>query len=316
MSNDFLTISKNGKPLSVLRKRISGVDVVTMGKWLRIAEIWDEAYLEGNVVDSPEYFLREVKSWAAKPDIFTFSQKVPDCTPRYNYHFEWDNFAVMPITSYEDWLKNAKKDVKENLRRAKREGITVKVCEYTDEFVRGIKGIYDETPFRQGRPFWHYGKDFEVVKAENSTFNDRSIYLGAYLGEELIGFMKIVLLGRLAKTLHVLSMSKHYQKRPANAMIAKAVEVCAEKQITHLIYGQYEYPGKKDNSLTEFKARNGFQRFDFPKYYVPVTLKGHLLMACRLHLPVRRMIPRQLVNALLTLRSTFYKRSSLAGERS
>ena len=32
---------------------------------------------------------------------------------------------------------------------------------FTDDFVHGIMDIYDETPVRQGRSFWHYKKSFE-----------------------------------------------------------------------------------------------------------------------------------------------------------
>ena len=41
-------------------------------------------------------------------------------------------------------------------------------------FSRGISNVYNETPIRQGRKFWHYGKSFDQVKAANATYLDRS----------------------------------------------------------------------------------------------------------------------------------------------
>ena len=49
---------------------------------------------------------------------------------------------------------------------------------------------------RQGRPFWHYGKDIDSVRIENATFSERSDFLGAYCGDELIGFIKLVYMGQ------------------------------------------------------------------------------------------------------------------------
>ena len=60
-------------------------------------------------------------------------------------------------------------------------------------------------------------------------------------------------------------------KRPANALIAKMVEVCEAKGISHLIYGLYNYGNKRNSSLLEFKIRNGFEEFLVPRYYIPLT---------------------------------------------
>ena len=34
--------------------------------------------------------------------------------------------------------------------------------------VNGIIGIFNQSPVRRGKPFWHYGKDFDTVKKEMS----------------------------------------------------------------------------------------------------------------------------------------------------
>ena len=50
------------------------------------------------------------------------------------------------------------------MRRAAKRGVIVRVAPFDDEFARGIHKICNEAPGRQGRRFWHYGKDFETVK--------------------------------------------------------------------------------------------------------------------------------------------------------
>ena len=65
-----------------------------------------------------------------------------------------------------------------------------------------------------------------------------------------------------------------------NALIAKAAEVCEQKGISHLIYGQFIYGNKRRSSLVEFKRRNGFEQVNFPRYYIPLTLKGDCSSGC------------------------------------
>jgi hypothetical protein len=289
--------------------RICDRTIIVIGTWLKTASVRDEAFVEGEIVPDPESVITHLKQWEAKPDVFTFSQKITDPKPKFVYHTEWDDFAVIPIGTYEDWLRNRiKKDAKENLRRAKREGVEVRTSPYDDAFVQGIKKLYDETPIRQGKRFWHYGKSFETLKQLHGTYCERAQYVGAYLRGELVGFIKMVYVDNFAKTMHVFSSYKHRHKRPTNALIAKAVEVCAERKLSFLIYGEYNFPGKKANSLTEFKSRNGFEEMKYPRYFIPLTAKGNLALRLRLHRGLRRHVPAPITNTFLKARAAYYRR--------
>jgi hypothetical protein len=179
---------------------------------------------------------------------------------------------------------------------------------FDDDFVKGIQGIYNETPIRQGRRFWHFGKDFETVKRESSTYLDRSEFLGAYSDDELIGFIKIVYVDRMATLIHILSKNAHQDKRPINAMLAKAVEACVKRGISFLIYGKYTYEGNESSPLTEFKRRNGFEEIRYPRYFLPLTAKGGLAIQLGFHNGAKALIPRRATNLLRNLRSQFYQR--------
>ena len=116
------------------------------------------------------------------------------------------------------------------VRKAAKAGVVVKVAEFDDAFVQGIVSINNETPIRQGRRFWHFQKSFDAVKRENSTYAERNAFLGAYYQDELIGFIRMTYADKVANIVQLLSMIKHYDKRPANALIAKAVEICEQKR--------------------------------------------------------------------------------------
>jgi hypothetical protein len=296
-----------GKDCNVPSIRIRDRNVVAVGKWLKIACVHDEFFVEGEIVPKPQEFISEVQRWHVKPDLFTFAQKVNDLTPRFPFYFEWEDLAVIPITTYDHWVKKQiRKGTRVNLHRATREGVFVRSVAFTNEFVKGIKELYDETPVRQGKPFWHYGKSLEDIKKVHSTYSERAEYIGAYFEGELIGFLKMVYVDDVAKTMNVIGKEKYFHKRITNALIAKAVEVCAEKRVRYFNYGQYSFPGKQESSLTDFKRRNGFEAFRVPRYYVPLTSKGKLALKVGLHRETNTLVPWPVMKALLKVRSLYY----------
>ena len=94
-----------------------------------------------------------------------------------------------------------------------------------------------------------------------------------------------------------------YDKRPANVLIAKAVEICESRGVSYLIYGKFKYGNKSQSSLLEFKLRNGFEEFLVPRYYVPLTTRGSVCLRFNLHRGLIGILPPRLINAGLNLRS-------------
>jgi hypothetical protein len=159
---------------------------------------------------------------------------------------------------------------------------------------------------RQGVPNADYGKDFNVVKEEYSSYLDKSEFIGAYLESELIGIIKLVYMGQLASIMQIISKTTHYDKRPTNVLITKTVEVCKAKGISFLIYGKFVYGNKTDSSLTEFKRRNGFEQINFPRYYIPLTLKGKIAIKLNVHVGLLGILPSNVISFLRNLRSKWY----------
>ena len=307
-------IGVKGKPVSVRSAHVDGRIVLTTGGWLKVATVQDEDLVEGELLADPEAFIAHVKQSGLNADIFTFAQKLPDTAPRYEYRAEWDNLAVIPITTFTHWWETrVESSVRRAVRKAEKAGVVTSVAEFDDAFVRGIVNINNETPVRQGKPFWHFHKSFEAVKCENATYAERNVFLGASYQGELIGFIRLTRTDTVAHIIQLLTMTKHFDKRPANALIAKAVEVCEQKGISHLTYRNYIYNDPK-SSLTEFKRRNGFEKVMLPRYYVALTAKGKIATALGLHRGLARCIPQPLLTFLLRLRSSWYTRKAKAVE--
>jgi hypothetical protein len=294
----------SGKTLYVPSAEICGRTVIVTGKWIRTAQVKDEELVEGVPVEDPELFITKLKESKLKADVFTFAQRPPEIAAKYDYHLEWDNWAAVPTTSFKDWWENRlPQESRKNVRRAAKRGVVVRVVPFDDGLVKGIQGIYNETPVRQGKPFWHFGKDFDTVKRQIANYPERSEFVGAFLNKELIGFIKVIYVDYIAILVQILSTNEHHDKRPMNALLAHTVELCERKGISPLIYGKYTYGTKRSSSLTEFKRRNGFEEIRFPRYFVPLNTKGKFAIRSGLHLEIANLIPRPVNDFLLKVRS-------------
>jgi hypothetical protein len=303
-------ISIAGKTLYVPSTEICGRTVMVTGKWIRTAQVKDEGVVQGVTVEDPSLFITKLKESKLEADVFTFAQRPPEITPKYHYHWEWDNWAAIATTSFKDWWEKLPQESRKNVRRAAKRGVVVKIVRFDNDLVKGVHRIYNQTPVRDGRLFWHFGKDFETVRRELATYLDRSEFIGAYWNEELIGFLKMVYVDHVATVFHIISMNEHYDKRPTNALIAKAAEVCEQKGISDLTYTKFVYGNKRQSSLLEFKRRNGFEQVNFPRYYVPLTLRGEVFVRLRLYRGLSGLIPEPILQLLLSLRAWYYKRIS------
>src|SRR5581483_2826822 len=186
--------------------------------------------LEGEMyqyLSDPEAAIAALRAMPDRPDVFTFTQNLVDRTPHYPYRMEWDNLAVLPVTTYQNWWdKQINSLAKNRARQAGKRGVELRETPFDKELVRGIWKIYNETPMRQGRRFPHYGEDYETVYREEATFLEDSVFLGAYLGEELIGFVKLVMDQERTQAgmMNILAMIRHRDTAPNNALIAQAVK--------------------------------------------------------------------------------------------
>ena len=240
-----------------------------------------------------------LKQNAVKVDIFTFCQRLPEMVPKYEYYMAWDNIAVLPVTSYDHWWsKQIKSSTRAMVRKAAKQDVVVRKVEFDDDFVRGMVSIYNETPIRQNRHFGHYSKDFEIVKHEFSKHLFREELLGVYYKDELIGFIMLAYTGQSAVLTQIISKIKYRDKAPNNALIAKAVECCDQKKVPYLVYARWD----TGSSLTEFKRHNGFEKVSLPRYYIPLTAKGQIVLGLGFHRRLERVIPEGIKARLKKLR--------------
>ena len=253
-------------------------------------------------LDTPEDSIQRLRTSGIRADLFTFLQPIPDRTPRHPFHLEWCSAAVLPLRTYEDWWNKPINDKTRNkVRKAVKSKVEVGRVEFNDDLVHGILDIYNETPLRHGKPFKHYGMNFDTINRMLITYLESSDFLGAFWGSELIGFAKLVHGDNFSNLIHILCKIAHRHRAPANALIASAVEVCTRRNVPYLLYGEWSRRG-----LGEFKKHHAFERFEVPRYFVPLNATGRFSLSLNLHRPLKERIPGKWQDTFVAWRTRWY----------
>src|SRR5579872_6072287 len=301
-------IAMNRLPMGKAELCFEERHLIVQGRFCRVAHVDGEGY---KFLADPASAVAALRGSNTRADIFVFMQELPETAPRYDYPFEWDNFAVLTISTFDQWWsKQLGFKARNKAKQAEKKGIVIREVPFDDALVRGIWEIYNEVPVRQGRRFPHYGKSLEVVRAMSATFLDSSVFIGAFDGDKLVGFIKLTMndARTQAGLMHILSLMSHRDKAPTNALLVQAVRSCADRGVTRLVYANFAYGKKSRSSLSDFKERNGFQRVDVPRYYVPLTQWGAVAFRLGLHRRLSEQMPESVAAKLRELRSRWYQR--------
>ena len=288
--------------------KILGKEILINGSLIRIASLDAEGY---QFLEDPEAALRILRESGERIDLFTFIQKLSDATTRYTHTTEWDNLAALPISTFDEWMtQQVDFKVRNKIRKASKVGVVVREVPLDDALLRGIHAIYNESPTRQGKAFWHYGKDLNAVRKMMEAFLDRTIFLGAFYEGSLIGFVQLVTDEDRSQAglMQILAMIQHRDKAPTNALIAQAVRSCADRGISFLWYANMSYGKKQADSLAEFKRHNGFKKIAVPRYYVPLTVVGRMALRMGLHHSMAERIPEPVAAIYRRIRGLWYSR--------
>lgn len=287
---------------------VANEQIRVSGRVVRKAQLEADKY---HFLEDPETLLRKLKSCGTRVDLFTFIQALPDTAKKHLYPMEWDNFAALPVTTFDNWwTQQIGFKARNKAKQAAKKGVEVRETPFNEELVRGIWAIYNESPIRQGRRFPHYGKSYDRIYEEEATFLNTSVFIGAYLGQNLIGFIKLVWDESLkqAGLMNIVSALAHRDKAPTNALVAQAVRSCADRKISYLVYSNFAYGGKQNSTLSDFKERNGFQRMDVPRYYVPLTALGAWSLRLGLQHRLATRLPEPIAAKLREFRESWYSR--------
>ena len=230
MIDHSVEITNKGQRIKVPAVNINGTTIMVRGKWLKIASVHDEAWLPAEI-GQPDAYLEALKENTLGADIFTFAQKLPGSQPKHKFPMELDSVAVIHFSSFKEWWEKLPQETRKNVRRSQKRGVVIKVQSFDEHLIRGIEGVNNDSASRQGERNYYYGRNHDQLRNDYSAFLDRSDFICAYVGDEMIGFLKLVYRGEVASILNLTPKASESDKRPANALVAKAVELCESKGI-------------------------------------------------------------------------------------
>jgi hypothetical protein len=302
-------VRRKGRWVRVPAVEVNGDTVVAHGSWLKIAKVRGEEMREAELED-PEQYLATLKHHdegrQLNADIFSFTQKLPNIRPKYPYPMEWESVAAIPLITFNQWWEALPQETRKNVRRCQKRGVSIRSKAFDQDLIDGIRAVNDASRLRQGTKNAYYGLTSDETRNRYGEFNGRCDFICAYSGEEIIGFLHLVYRGDVASILNLTAKPSQFDKRPANALVAKAVEVCEARGVSHIIYGLYNYGNKRESSLREFKIRNGFTEVLVPRYFVPLTVWGRLCMKANLHRGLIGTLPHSVIAAGVRARTLWY----------
>jgi hypothetical protein len=282
-----------------------GCDIRELSVWSRsfcVLAQDPKEYTE-DVLPTPK-FLEKLRQ--SDIDVFVFRQRTWlfdwfDSDSPFKVKVHKDNVALLDlpeVDGFEYWFRGLKSETRTALRKASKSGLETRLVAPSEDFALDVWKIYNETPFRQGRKFHHYGMTIDKVR--NYVFNSSNLFIGAFLSEKLVGFAELAVGEETVLLSQILSLTSARTLRINNSLIAKTVEVCISRGLFWIVYGRFgNHP-----SLDAFKANNGFVKYEIRRFYVPLTKKGQVLIWLGLHRELEDSVPSILKRVLIPL---YYK---------
>ena len=135
---------------------IADKEISVAGNFFRTARLRHEWC---DFLENPPAALQQLQNGHSFADLFTFVQDICDNCGNYPFHMETTDIAVLPVTSYKQWWDEIGFKARNKVRKVQKCGVELREVQLDDDFAKGVEAIYNETPIRQGRAFFHYGKN-------------------------------------------------------------------------------------------------------------------------------------------------------------
>jgi hypothetical protein len=103
--------------------KVCGKEIKVDGRLIRIARLEGELY---KFLDDPDAVIQGLQKSGMRIDLFTFLQKLLETSPKYAYPMEWDNLAVLPVSTFDHWWTQQIRSYPRNrARQAEKRGTAV-----------------------------------------------------------------------------------------------------------------------------------------------------------------------------------------------
>jgi len=125
MSSENPRISADGGNMNRSKRMLclEGRNVLVRPGLCRMAEVEGEGY---KFLADPKAAIAALKD-SGTADVFTFLPELTETSPQHPYAFESDNFAVLPISTFEEWWsKQIGFKARNKAKQAEKKGIVIR----------------------------------------------------------------------------------------------------------------------------------------------------------------------------------------------
>ena len=135
----------------------------------------------------PGEVIAGLRAGGSRIDLFTFLQRPPETSPKFAYPMEWDNLAVLPISTYDTGGLADPVYRKEQGSAGREKGRDCPRSSVRRALPPWNRRISITRPRSARKRFPHYGMDLEGARRYAGTFLDRSFFIGALLEDNFLG---------------------------------------------------------------------------------------------------------------------------------
>src|SRR4051794_11853829 len=113
---------------------ICGRDFNVAGRLIRTARLEGDSY---KFLEDPEAFVEGFQKARDRVDLFTFTQRLPEASPKYAYPWEWDNLAVLPLSTFDTWWSEIGFKARNKAKQAEKKGVVIREVPFDETLVQG-----------------------------------------------------------------------------------------------------------------------------------------------------------------------------------
>src|SRR5579864_3864105 len=112
-----------------------GNEIRVQGSFCRIARLDADGY---KYLDDPASALDALSKSGRRIDLFSFIQSPSEGTQsKYKYPMEWDNLAVLSISTFDEWWnKQLGFKARNKAKQAQKKGVIIREAQFDDDLVR------------------------------------------------------------------------------------------------------------------------------------------------------------------------------------
>jgi GNAT superfamily N-acetyltransferase len=241
---------------------------------------------DGNLVPSKGLFTFLKKE---KVDVISFLDggKSRNLAAEFNTGWlkSYDILLMHEVRSFQYWWTKVGKKTRNMVRKAEKNGVITSAIQPSGMLAKDICRIYNSTQKKQKRRNNDYGKTNQEVLKEITSSPDY-VFIVSCLNNEVVGFSQLVFYLDTVFIKRLLSLENYRDKGINNALLAKAIEISADRGVKKLIFAHWNPWTFPEESLINFAINNGFRLCKVTRYYAPLTWNGKVLI----HLLTRKKI--------------------------